>query len=82
MRQSISTKYVGPTNTRGSRVIATSASGHRMIVEWDDAINIDANHEAAAFALVSKLQWCGSWVGGATKDGFCFVCTDGNGFTI
>jgi hypothetical protein len=82
MRQSISTKYHGPTNTRGSKVIATSASGHRLSLEWDDALNNDENHTAAAMALANKLQWTGAWHGGATKTGYCFVNQDGDGFAI
>ncbi len=51
MRQAIVTKFLGPTNCRGSRVKATSASGHTLTVSWDHALDSDANHIAAAKAL-------------------------------
>jgi hypothetical protein len=78
MRQSIQTRYIGPTNTRGSRVSATSASGHRIILEWDDALNTDDNHKAAAAALAHKLDWTGRWHAGATSNGCVFVLADGD----
>ncbi len=82
MRQSIVTKYHGPTNTRGSKVIATSASGHRLQLEWDDALNSDANHQAAAMALAVKLDWSGTWAAGSTNDGCVFVNLDGDAFAV
>jgi hypothetical protein len=51
-------------------------------MHWDDALNVDENHSAAAYALADKLQWTGAWHGGATKDGYCFVNQDGDGFAI
>ena len=82
MRQSIQTKYIGPTNTRGSRVSATSASGHRLTLEWDDAMNTDDNHKAAAQALARKLDWHGVWACGATPHGCVFVMQDGDRFMV
>ena len=77
-RQSIVTRYFGPTNHKGSRVAAISASGHRLTLHWDDALNSDENHTAAAVALARKLGWSGDWHGGAmgTGDGYCFVNAD------
>lgn len=77
-RQSIITRYHGPTNHRGSRVSAVSASGHRVNLHWDDALNTDGNHAAAALTLARKLGWSGDWHGGAlgTGDGYCFVNAD------
>lgn len=72
-RQGITTRFVGPTNYRGPRIIARSASGHRMTVPWDHALDVYENHAAAALALASKLEWHGRWVGGATREGYAFV---------
>jgi hypothetical protein len=63
-RQAIVTRYTGPTNTRGSRVIASCDAG-RVTVSWDHALDVAGNHEAACLALVAKLEWSGSWLGGA-----------------
>jgi len=81
-RQAISTKYFGPTNTRGSKVQAKSASGHRLMLEWDDALNSDENHKAAALALAEKLEWFGTWACGGTADGYVFVNLDGDQFGV
>ena len=84
MRQSISTKYLGATNTRGSRVKAKSSSGLSLTLSWDDALNSDANHKAAAEALAVKLKWSGHWVAGADRDGRgnVYVNDDGDGFAV
>lgn len=77
-RQSSITRYFGPTDRKGSRVAAISASGHRLTLHWDDALSTDENHTAAALQLAQKLGWSGNWHGGAlgTGDGYCFVNAD------
>lgn len=52
--QCIRTRYVGPTNTRGSRVSAQCESG-RLTLPWDCALSSEENHAAAAKALAEKL---------------------------
>lgn len=73
-RQTITTKYHGPTNSRGSRVTAKAEAGS-VTVSWDHALDSQRNHEKAAQALIDKLGWGGEWVGGATArgDGYTFV---------
>ena len=75
MRQAIVTRYLGATNFRDSRVKATSASGLTLTLSWDHALDVDANHIAAARALATKLQWRGEWHGGGTQGdrGYTFV---------
>jgi len=55
-RQAIATKYLGPTNHRGSRIVATCEAG-RLVVPLDYALNTVQNHAAAAIALARKLGW-------------------------
>ena len=71
--QAITTRYIGPSNVRGSRVKATAAAGS-VTLHWDDALNSDANHQAAAVALAAKYGWGGKWFGGSIADGCVFVC--------
>ena len=52
----ILTKFIGPTNYRGARVKAFTSSGHRIIVPWDHAHNVEENHNAAAIALYRKIK--------------------------
>ena len=55
----IKTAYVGPTNHRPSRISAThrrdSARTYRVMLPWDHALNSEANHQAAAQALLARF---------------------------
>ena len=72
VRQAVSTRYRGPTNTRGSRIIAQAEAG-RMSFPYDHALDLYANHAAAAAAFAERWGWDGEYVGGGTQDGYCFV---------
>ena len=61
--QAILTRFVGPTNTRGSRIIA-SCDARRLTVSWNYALSIDDNHRGAALALMRELDWHGEIVSG------------------
>ena len=73
INQSIETHYVGPTNHRGSRIIATTPGGHKLTHAWNYEFNIEANHYAAAEALRAKLDWSSIKAGGSTVKGYAFV---------
>jgi hypothetical protein len=77
--QAIVTKFIGPTNHRGSRIKATAQAGS-LTLSWDHALNSDGNHRAAALALVEKLKWTNLLYlseGGSLPagNGECFVLT-------
>jgi len=78
--QAIETKYLGPANVRGSRVKATCEAGS-VTLEWDDGLDADGNHDAAARALIVRLGWNdtkrGAWYRGTTKgsSGYVYVCS-------
>ena len=77
IRQAIVTKWLCPTNFRGSRVKATAEAGS-VTLSWNHALNPEANHAKAAAALADKFGWTGAWYQGATPgSGYCFVCVDG-----
>lgn len=75
MSQAILTKYLGPTNTRGARVKAW-CQADSLTVAWDDALDVNANHELAARALARSLGWKGTLIGGGLPDG------SGNAYVI
>lgn len=79
MRQAIETKFLGPTNVRGSRIKATAQAGS-VTVPYDHALNSEANHTAAAVALCAKFGWKGTIMGGGKADGRgnVFVFVDGD----
>ena len=74
-RQAIVTRYLGPTNVRGSRVKATAEAGS-VTLSWDNALDSYANHSKAAEALANKFDWGGVWYGGGTAEGYVFVDTE------
>lgn len=75
--QAIITKYLGPTNRRGSRIKAT-CNTKTITVEYDDALSLDGNHEAAFRALARHLGWLeyGAWHHGTLPGnaGRVFAC--------
>jgi hypothetical protein len=81
--QAIVTRYHGPGNVRGSRVKATAQAGS-ITLDWDDALNSEENHVAAAKALAGKFKWAGEWYTGGMPDGsHVHVCGDiGHGPTF
>lgn len=53
--QTITTKFLGATNTRGNRIIAKSWNG-KTTVSWDYRLEVRGNHEAAANALIADIK--------------------------
>ena len=72
----IETKYIGPSNIKGSRVKATAQTDNQITLTWDDSLNSAQNHARAAAALCEKMDWNGHLVGGGTKAGEVFVFVD------
>jgi len=71
----IETKYLSPTNTRGSKIKAFTCNGHSVTVSYDHALSNEAVHFEAVKELVKKysLDWdISSMVYGGTKDGYVF----------
>lgn len=56
----IKTKFLGPTNYRGSRVTATykrdGETTYRVTLDWSHACGSEQNHQRAAQALLNKLN--------------------------
>jgi len=72
--QTITTKYLGATNTKGARMKATHTGGYTSITEgYDWALNNEDNHMVVAHMLAQKLKWDATYIGGHTKEGMVFV---------
>jgi hypothetical protein len=71
--QAIQVKYLGPTNTKGSRYKATCQAGS-LTLAANYSLNYETNCKAAAEALANKLGWHGKWFGGATEKDMVYVC--------
>ena len=84
--QAIVTRWLAPTNHRGSRVKAWCEAGS-VTVGWNYSLEVHENHAAAALALATKLEWDGEWRGGSAPEKGCrvayvFVRSGGRGFTV
>ena len=73
--KAIKTKYKGPTNTRGSRIIASDEDGNCVTISYPYELSGEAVHRKAAEALCAKMQWTGAenLIGGSLKNGYVFV---------
>jgi hypothetical protein len=71
--KAIETRYVGPGNVRGARIIASDSDGNRVTLSYPDELSGEAVHRKAAQALADKMGWTGRLVAGGTKRGYCFV---------
>ena len=79
MKQAIVTKYLGPTNTKGARIKATTASGVSETLNWDHSIDPFQNHQNAVDKLRNTLGWDKDTrtIPGLFKiDGYVFVQVD------
>lgn len=74
--KAIFTKYLGPTNSRGSRVKAYDGDGNQVTLDWESSLDSDQNHKRAAYHLCMKMQWKGNLVMGSHKDVNVHVFTE------
>jgi hypothetical protein len=71
----VRTVYRGPTDTRGSRVIATNVtSGKRKVVPWDHSLDAPENHYQAACAVL-HAGWAVASMCSEKGGGFLFATT-------
>jgi hypothetical protein len=76
----IQTRYLGPTNFRGSRYKAYTESGRAITVSADYRLNSEENHRAAALALCAKMRWDADGddlIEGGTKEGYVYIFLPG-----
>ena len=72
--QAVQTKYLGPSNSHGSRIIAKCAT-KRIIVARDYSTNIEDDHRRVARKLILQMGWTGRWIQGCLPDEtYAFVC--------
>lgn len=62
--KAITTRYYGPTNSRGSHVLAVEPDGQKLYTSWEHGLDSEANHREAAQALCDKLGWTGEFLSG------------------
>lgn len=67
--KAITTRYCGPTNCRGARIIASEPDGKRMSVPYPHELSGAEVHRHAADALMARLGWTGPYVSGYQRPG-------------
>lgn len=66
--KAITTKYFGPSNVKGSRIIAREPDGKSLTIGYPHELDSMYAHRKAAEMLRDKLGWLGKleggWIGG------------------
>ena len=68
----IRTRYYGPTNLQGTRIVANDGNGHRLTHHRDYSKEVYEDHRAAAVALASRLDWPSTDLSGGHWNGDYF----------
>jgi hypothetical protein len=81
--KAISTHYLGPTDYRGSRIVATAEGGdrpHKVTIPYPHELSGEACFALAAEVLCRRMGWTqhGALVGGGTDKGYVFVFDGGS----
>jgi hypothetical protein len=71
--QTISTRDIGPTDTKPARISAATPFGYRLIVSRHIKEDYFEAHATAARILANRLNWTEEFIPGVTRDGYCFV---------
>lgn len=79
----IQTKYIGPSNVKGSRVKAFTCNGVSKTISYDQGLDSRDAHFKAAMALADKCGWTReTWFKkfmlceGGVKDGYVWVLVE------
>ena len=76
LKVAIETRYIGPSNFKGSRIAVQAGDRPRMYVCKRMDLNDDEAHAAAARLYCEKYGWAGKLVQGGTSSGNVFVFVD------
>lgn len=66
--KAIRTRYYGPTNTRGAKIIATDGDHNSLTLSYP--YGASDPHELAAYLLMQKMGWSNRLVGGGFKNDY------------
>ena len=75
--KAIETRFYGPGNVRGARIVASDSDGNRASIHYPyETREGEAAHRVAAEALCKKMHWSGALAAGSTRKGYVFVFVD------
>lgn len=55
--KAIRTKYVGPTDTKGARIVASDGDGNRVTIPYPHEYDALRAHREAAWAFIDPQSW-------------------------
>ena len=71
----IETRYLGPSNYRGSRIVASDGDKNRATISYPYVLNSDEAHALACRTVRDKMGWKGDMVGGGFDGDMYWVFT-------
>ena len=71
--KAIITKYLGATNTKGSRIKASDGGRNSVTIPYPHELDSEDAHRKAAEALRDKMGWKGKLIAGWVKNDCVFV---------
>ena len=74
--QTITTKYLSPTNTLGARIKATTSSGISKTISYPYELSGAECHIKALRELNKQLNWTGDMTYSSTERGYIFSFVD------
>lgn len=80
--KSIITKYLPPTNVRGSRIKASDMDGNSVTIHRECGWPLSECHDMAVRKLCKKMGWTGTLHIGDTKGGYVYVWKSGENIKI
>lgn len=72
MLQAIRTRYVGASNTKGTRIQVKAEAGKRY-VDYNYGLNDETNHTEAARQFAEEMGWAGEYVAGFFDGDYIWV---------
>ena len=71
--KAITTRFLGPTATKGARITASDEDGNRVTIPYQNSPDTVDMHRHAAMVLCEKMGWGTAIIGGSIKNGYVWV---------
>lgn len=72
----ITTRFLGPTNTKVSRIKATEPEGKNIVLSYRYDLSSEENHRSVAESLRDNMGWTGELFGGWARGCYAWVLDD------
>ena len=80
--KAIRTRYLGATNTRGSRIKADDGDGNTVTISYPHEFSGADVHAQAAIALCQKMGWRGMITAGGLDNGYVFTFSGSDTYPV